>query len=253
MDEIRSVITQGGAFKFEEAARYFKGKITLKPSEFYKMAEQYRSLAFTVSNYSKLEVLNKFREELLRAIEDGETMATFKERMDTFLVDQGYKGTTPFQVRTIFETNIQTAYQVGHYDQMTDPGVQKLRPYWQYQAVRDSRTRPAHLEMDGKVFPADSPVWDTWYPPNGFKCRCTVTSLSARQVRERGLKVEHDVPLRVQLPDGRLIVMHPDVHFAYNPAKRQWSPDLTDYPEPLKKAYATMQKGGKAKQAAKKP
>ena len=35
------------------------------------------------------------------------------------------------QAGLIFRTNIQTAYNVGHYEQMTDPGVMKLRPVWQ--------------------------------------------------------------------------------------------------------------------------
>lgn len=62
---------------------------------------------------------------------------------------------------------------------MTEPGVKELRPYWQYDAVNDSKTRPSHLAMDGRVFMADDPIWDTWFPPNGFKCRCTVKTLSS--------------------------------------------------------------------------
>ena len=85
----------------------------------------------------------------------------------------------------------------------SDPDVMRLRPYWQYDAVNDSHTRPSHLAMDGRVFPADSPVWDTWYPPNGFRCRCTVTTLSARQVKERGLKVETEAPQAADIGDGR--------------------------------------------------
>ncbi len=108
--------------------------------------------------------------------------------MNGFLEGEGYEGVTPYQAENIFRTNIQTAYNVGHYKQMTEPGVMTLRPYWQYDAVNDSRTRPCHLAMDGRVFTADVPIWDTWFPPNGFKCRCTVRSLSRRQVERRGLR-----------------------------------------------------------------
>ena len=96
----------------------------------------------------------------------GNTLAEFRDNMNGFLEREGYEGITPYQAENIFRTNIQTAYNVGHYKQMTDPEVMKLRPYWQYDAVNDSRTRPSHLAMDGRVFPADSPVWDTWFPPN---------------------------------------------------------------------------------------
>lgn len=40
-----------------------------------------------------------------------------------------YEGITPYQAENIFRTNIQTAYNVGHYKQMTEPGVKALRPY----------------------------------------------------------------------------------------------------------------------------
>ena len=160
--------------------------------------------------------------------------------MSGFLERQGYEGLTPFQADNIFRTNIQTAYQAGHYEQMTDPDVMRLRPYWQYDAVNDSHTRPSHLAMDGRVFPADSPVWDTWYPPNGFRCRCTVTTLSARQVKERGLKVETEAPQAADIGDGRIVQVLPDPSFRHNPAKRPFKPDLEGYPEALKRAYRSQ-------------
>ena len=87
--------------------------------------------------------------------------------------------------------------------------------------------------MDGRVFPADSPVWDTWFPPNGFRCRCTVKTLSRRQVEQRGLTVEESVP------SGIL----PDPQFSTNPAKIRFQPDLKGYPAPLVKAYKERERG----------
>lgn len=154
-----------------------------------------------------------------------------------------YEGITPYQAENIFRTNIQTAYNVGHYKQMTEPGVKALRPYWQYDAVNDSKTRPSHLAMDGRVFMADDPIWDTWFPPNGFKCRCTVKTLSKRQMEQRGLTVETEAPRAARLEDGRFVNILPDPQFDTNPAKVRYQPDLTGYPEPLKKAYQEREKG----------
>lgn len=130
-----------------------------------------------------------------------------------------------------------------HYKQMTEPGVKALRPYWQYDAVNDSKTRPSHLAMDGRVFMADDPIWDTWFPPNGFKCRCTVKTLSKRQMEQRGLTVETEAPRAARLEDGRFVNILPDPQFDTNPAKVRYQPDLTGYPEPLKKAYQEREKG----------
>lgn len=131
----------------------------------------------------------------------------------------------------------------AYYKQMTEPGVKALRPYWQYDAVNDSKTRPSHLAMDGRVFMADDPIWDTWFPPNGFKCRCTVKTLSKRQMEQRGLTVETEAPRAARLEDGRFVNILPDPQFDTNPAKVRYQPDLTGYPEPLKKAYQEREKG----------
>jgi len=50
-----------------------------------------------------------------------------------------------------------------------------LYPNLEYRAVDDGHARPDHLAMNGMVAPIDDPVWDTWYPPNDWGCRCSVT------------------------------------------------------------------------------
>lgn len=243
MKEIKTKITQNTESAFEEAVRYFKGKIPVTAEVFYQMSEDYRNLAFTISGYTSIQIIKKFQEELITAIEEGTTLKTFREQTNDFLGRNGYEGITPFQADNIFRTNIQTAYQTGHYKAMTEPVTMRLRPFWQYDAVNDRHTRPSHLAMDGKVFPADHSVWDTWYPPNGFRCRCTVKSLSKKQVEQRGIKVEEEVPQQAALSDGRVINIMPDPSFGTNAAKERFSPDFAGYPEPLKKAYEKQQEG----------
>lgn len=231
MDGIETLFSRKD-MTFEEAVDYFKNRIPVTSEIFYTVAEQYRGLAFTVSGYTKAQILKKFYKELLAALEEGNTISEFRSRMNDFLEAEGYEGVAPLQADNIFRTNIQTAYNVGHYEQMTDPTVKQLRPYWMYDAVNDSHTRPSHLAMDGMVYPADSEVWDVWFPPNGFKCRCIVRTLSKRQVEARGLTVGTKLPNSIM----------PDPHFATNPAKVKFSPDLKGYPEAIAKAYREREK-----------
>lgn len=219
-----------GDLNFEEAQNYFKGKIPITKAEFNKISEGYKQFAFTISGYTSIEIVNQFHDEILKAIENGTTIEHFKKEINTFLERKGYEGIDNFQADNIFRTNIQTAYNVGHYEQMTDKDVVSLRPYWRYEAVDDEDTRPTHRAMDGMVYPADHEVWDTWYPPNGYRCRCTVSSLSKRQVESRGLEVRDEMPPLV-----------PDEGFHTNPAKKEFKPDISKYPEALKKAYDRLQ------------
>lgn len=106
------------------------------------------------------------------------------------------------------------------------------RPYWMYDAMNDSRTRPSHRVLDNRVFRHDDPFWDTLFPPNGWGCRCLVRSLTATEVRERGLKVyRSEGRLREidQLVDERTGLRRRGVEYVVEDpprgAARRFSPD----------------------------
>lgn len=48
-----------------------------------------------------------------------------------------------------------------------------------YETVGDERVRQAHAELDGITLPLSDPFWDTFYPPNGWRCRCDVIQTDA--------------------------------------------------------------------------
>lgn len=77
---------------FEEAVAYFKERVPVTASRFYQIAAEYRALAFTVSGYTKAQVLKKFYDELLAALEEGNSLAEFRENMNDFLEAEGYEG-----------------------------------------------------------------------------------------------------------------------------------------------------------------
>lgn len=54
-------------------------------------------------------------------------------------------------------------------------------PLLQYQTVGDGRVRPTHAALDNIIRPISDPFWKQYYPPNGWRCRCTVIQLSEGQ------------------------------------------------------------------------
>jgi hypothetical protein len=132
---------------------------------------------------------------------------------------------------------MQTAYSAGHYKSMADPAVKKLRPYWKYVTAGDGNVRDTHAAMEGRIYAADDPIWDVWYPPNGFRCRCSVVSLTKKQVERSGAQVSTSPPRDVDTGTGEIITRYPDKGFSNNPAKDAWKPDLAGVDENLKKAF----------------
>lgn len=156
--------------------------------------DYFRAKALTIAGVSKADLLAEVKDEILKAMEEGTTLSEFQKTAREMFDRFGYTDVGRHRIETIYRTNMQSAYQAGRYRQLTDPAVLAARPYWRYVAVLDAATRPAHAAMHGKIFPADDPIWDTWYPPNGFNCRCTVQSLSASEMEREGWKVEKEDP-----------------------------------------------------------
>lgn len=223
---------------FDEAIEFFQTKVAMLPEEFEVLADECRTRAFTVAGIASLDALKSLLDLLNQAIEDGLTLQEFQAAANEELAKRGYKGLTPYRADNIFRTNMQTAFQVGRYRQLTDPDIVRRRPYWQYDAVLDERTRPTHRALDGTVRRADDPFWDTWYPPNGYRCRCSVRSLSDFELEREGLTVETGAPTAVIDPyDGSVRQLLPDPGWDTNPGKHAWEPDMSQYPADLKAAY----------------
>lgn len=50
----------------------------------------------------------------------------------------------------------------------------EIFPYWEYKTLDDGKVRPEHVKLHGLVLPANDPLWQKIYPPNGWRCRCYV-------------------------------------------------------------------------------
>lgn len=210
-----------------EAQAFWADKVQLGAGEFAKLSAEAKVKAFAVSGIARGDELTTVFEAIRRAIDQGTTLADFKKECGAIFERRGWTGKRTWRVDNIFRTNIQTAYNVGKYKRLKDSG---LFPYWQYSAINDRRTRPTHLAMDGRVWPADHPTWDTWFPPNGYRCRCSVIGLTARQAERMGVKIEEDDPTNGliepidpitgnRMPARQLL---PDPGFAINSGAVYW-------------------------------
>lgn len=50
----------------------------------------------------------------------------------------------------------------------------RLYPNLRYETAGDERVRESHKSLDQAVYPINHPFWDSFMPPNGYRCRCKV-------------------------------------------------------------------------------
>ncbi len=123
----------------------------------------------------------------------------------------------------------------------------KRRPFAQFIALLDSRTRDDHAELHGSIFPVDDPFWNTFTPPLDYNCRCNKRTLTQRQITSRewevssskGKLVRSSFDLgksennrKVSVTGYRLSptkTVFPHASFGFNPYKATYQPDLNKY------------------------
>lgn len=173
----------------DAAIEFWKQRAKLTDEQAKALGAEVKHRAFYVTGLAKQDLVQLVSDGIEEALKNGETLANFKQRIAAAIQAQGWHD---YRVENIFRTNMQTAYSAGRYKKMQ--AVKASRPYWQYIAVMDKRVRPSHAILHEKVYPADHEFWASHYPPNGFRCRCGVRTLSERQVKNMGLTVEKAMP-----------------------------------------------------------
>ena len=227
--------------RFREAEAFWSQRIPMGPGEFARLTDAERVRAFSVSGFARLETIQDLYESLGNVVRNGESFESWKGRFADLWERKGWTGKAAWRIDNIYRTNIQTAFQAGRFRTMRR--TVKTRPYWQYSAVNDGRTRPTHRGMHGWVARWDDPIWKVWWPPNGYRCRCTMKSLSAAQVKARGLTPRTGLPGLVEPIDpktGRKLPARPalpDPGFGINPGEVAFKPDLTKTPAHFRQTY----------------
>lgn len=229
----------------EEMINWFRDKGYAVSWNWRDVWKEKHQVAFTVAKAMNMDVLQSIRQEVENAIENGTTVREFRKNLEPTLKKLGWWGRqeildtetgevievqlgSPWRLKTIYRTNLQTSYMRGRYQHQAK--VTDRRPWWMYDAVNDSNTRPSHEEKDGIVKRHDDSFWDSHYPPNDWGCRCGVRTLSDRQLEARGLT-----------PTEAEIEPFAGEGWDYNPGKTTFEPDLDDYPDDLAEQFRRAQ------------
>jgi len=211
---------------FEEMIRFFEKKELVITKSWKDIWKDAHARAFTVSNITSIDILEDIKKAIANAIITGQTAKEFKKELSLYLTQKGWfagdgessiiempdgtkrKRLTGWRIDNIYSTNLSSAYQTGRFIQQEE--VKKYYPYRQYIAVGDKKTRKTHNANNKKIYPVDHKFWDYWYPPNGFRCRCTTRLISKARLKKMGERPE---------TNWSSTDNYPDKGFDYHPGK----------------------------------
>lgn len=182
----------------KQALDYIKQK-KLHPAFSYKdVWNEEHATAFTVAKAMQLDVLSDIKTAIEKAIENGTTFEHFKKDLKPTLMQKGWWGKRKMidpltgeivnaqlgsdrRLKTIYSTNLRSAYQKGQYDRTMESD---LHPYLMYKLGASVNHREAHVRWSNLILPKDDPLWNSIMPPNGYGCKCyTVAVTETRKQR----------------------------------------------------------------------
>ncbi|MFT9092747.1 MAG: phage minor head protein [Gluconacetobacter sp.] len=214
-----------------EAIRFIRQRETIPTERWGQLEAEAHARAFTSAGITNVKMLGSVHEAMSRAMSEGTGFGAFRERFAK-LADQygwtprgphGTTGSVAQRALLIYETNIATAFSAGQWARLQTPEAVEMYPWFRYRHHSCPHPRLQHVAWDGLILPRDDPFWATHWPPNGWRCHCTVEAVSRRAMRRNEWSVSESPKIEwvekrnpatgemVRVPAGI------DLGFAYNP------------------------------------
>ena len=209
---------------FAEAVAAFRKRVPMPKDEWEALEDAQHEYAFTVAGVAQADMVAQVWDAIDSALSNGEDFEAFKERV-TDMLETSWGGEIPGRLETIFDTNVNTAYNAGRKSVFTSPTVAEARPYWRFEWVDDDDECEICEACNGVILPADDPWWDDHIGPLHFRCRCSFTALSAEEAGEEG--ISDKAPGEESDPDDGF------GDPGGEPAP-DWQPTMRDYPKQIR-------------------
>lgn len=229
----------------EQAIQFLEGKGYRVGFAWQDVWQEEHALAFTVAKMTSVDLLQDTHASLVKALKDGQSYEQWSAGIEDHLKAKGWWGRAPMtdpltgktkvvqlgserRLRIIFDTNVRMSMAAGQWERIRR--LAPARPYLRYVAVQDTKVRPEHLAWHGTVLPWDHPWWETHSPPCGWRCRCTLQQLSAKDLERNNLQVTETPPpddpspwLNKRTGEVSMVPAGVDPGFAYHKGKASGS------------------------------
>ena len=167
----------------------------------FSAAKNYQEIRHLTSMVSEFPAWNDYRKEAAKVLHDYNVK----------------------DLHTEFNTCVAGAQMASKWVAFEEAGD---NPYLKYETVGDRRVRDEHRLLDGIIKPMSDSFWKTYYPPNGWNCRCTVIELPGKAHETPDKNITYpDIPKMWQVNTAQQNIIFPE-----------GSPYFIAMPEAIKKA-----------------
>lgn len=153
-------------------------------------SEEY-ARAFTAARTAGHDIIDDLYFAFYDTVAAGGTEVDFEKLVLPTLRQKGWLADRPGvdlgnRVRLIFDTNLRVARASGRWARYWRS--RSALPYLRAVTVRDDRVRRPpkseadHTAWDGIILPIEHEFWTRWFPPLGFRCRCSVIQMTRSQL-----------------------------------------------------------------------
>lgn len=128
----------------------------------------------TRSNYifSGIKTFHELNEAFPSLLDENGNRKPFERFLnDVRAIDDTYNAN---YLRAEYNFVQSSAQMAAKWEQFAEDGD---RYNLQYRTAGDSKVRPEHAALNGVTLPPSDPFWQTYYPPNGWGCRCNVVQV----------------------------------------------------------------------------
>ena len=159
----------------EETAAFLSKGIERGLGESSPSEEMVSSLRESVGVFSGFKTFHEMKEAAGMLLDESGNIKPFKQYYkDVQTLNDTYN---KFYLKAEYDFTVSSSEMAARWEEQQDDG--DGRYLLQYRTVGDNKVRKAHRELEGITLPASDTFWDSYYPPNGWRCRCTVAKVRA--------------------------------------------------------------------------
>lgn len=240
LQEMLDILSEAFDMEPSRAIAFLKAKRFKTTWKWDELIAELHAQAFTVAKVMQADLLQAIRDELVEAMQKGIPFSEFKKSLMPKLEQKGWTGRrvvknpdgkeervelgTANRLRIIIETNLQSAYMNGRWQQIQ--GSKKTRPWIRY--YNPDPKADVCLDLNGKVMSVDDPA--VRIPPFHYRCKTSMVSISQREMEREGYEIV----------EGKDVE---GIHESFDAAPgRTYSPDLSKYDAKIKEKLGAVLK-----------